>query len=247
MDFEIWQWALFVLATVIIGMSKTGIPGLGILAVAVFANLLPAKEATGLVLPLLIFADVFAVLFYRRHAEWKYFLRLFPWAILGVFAGYFALKTIDDVQAKIMIGTILLIMLVVHFVRKSKEAKLEKKMVESGAWFAPFVGIAGGFATTVANAAGPIMILYLLAVRLPKMAFMGTAAVYFLILNTFKVPFLLNLDLITTESLMMDLYLLPAILVGAYTGKKIIHLVDQVLFERLALLLTLLAALKLFF
>jgi uncharacterized membrane protein YfcA len=138
-------------------------------------------------------------------------------------------------------------MLGVHFARKLKEAKLEEKIVENGIWYGPFMGVAGGFATTVANAAGPIMILYLLAMRLPKMAFMGTAAVYFLILNTFKVPFLVDLDLITAESLMIDLYLAPAILIGAYVGRKVIHMVDQVLFERIALILTLLAALKLFF
>ena len=249
MTFEIWQWVLLAFATAIVGMSKTGIPGLGILSIAIIFNLFPGreKEATGLVLPLLIFADIFAVFFYRRHAEWKYFFRLFPWAALGVFGGYFALKYINNEQARLLIGFILIAMLGIHFTRKLKEAKLEEKIVENGIWYGPFMGVAGGFATTVANAAGPIMILYLLAMRLPKMAFMGTAAVYFLILNTFKVPFLANLDLITAESLMIDLYLAPAILVGAYIGRKVIHVGDQVLFERIALILTLLAALKLFF
>jgi uncharacterized membrane protein YfcA len=105
MTFEIWQWVLLAFATAIVGMSKTGIPGLGILSIALIFNLFPGreKEATGLVLPLLIFADIFAVFFYRRHAEWKYFFRLFPWAALGVFGGYFALKYINNEQARLLI------------------------------------------------------------------------------------------------------------------------------------------------
>lgn len=240
---EPWQWVLAVIAAVAIGLSKTGIGGVAMLAVVIFAQLLPAKQASGVVLPMLVLADVVAVASYRRHAQWSYLWKLFPWAAAGIVAGYFALGRINDQQAKLLIGIIVLGMLGLHLWRR-RNAGGEP---EHAWWFAAMVGWLAGFASLVANAAGPLMAIYLLAMQLPKLEFVGTGAVYFMLMNLFKVPFMASLGLINGPSLGLNLCLAPAVLAGTFFGKKILTWIDQRKFENLALILAALAGVKLIF
>ena len=244
MTFEPWQWAVAVGAALFVGVSKTGISGLGMLAVVLFAMIMPAKQATGTVLPLLCFGDIVAVASYRRHASWSHLRRLFPWAGAGVICGYFAMGRIDDRQSRLLIGGIVLVLVVLHASRRWRGGGHE---AEHGAWFAPTLGVLSGFTTLVANAAGPLMAIYLLAMRLPKMEYVGTAAVFFMLLNWFKVPFMAHLGLINAESFKLNLLLAPAVLVGALVGKKILAKLNQKLFENLALGLSAAAGLRLLF
>ena len=244
MNLEPWQWVLAVIAALAIGLAKTGINGLGIFAVVIFANLLPARQASGVVLPMLILADLVAVASYRRHAQWSYLWKLFPWTAAGVVVGYVVLGRIDDRQAKVLIGIIILAMLGMNLWRRWRATDEEP---EHAVWFAPLIGVLAGFATLVANAAGPLMVIYLLAMRLPKMEYMGTGAIYFLLMNSFKVPFMVNLGLINGPSLWLNLWLAPAVLAGALVGKRILLRINQKLFEYLALGLSALAGVKLLY
>jgi uncharacterized membrane protein YfcA len=243
MNFEPWQWIIALLAAAFVGLSKTGISGLGLLPVVLFAQVMPAKEATGLVLPLLCFGDLAAVFSYRRHAMWNLLWKLFPWTALGVIAGYFALGRISEQQSRLLVGDIVLALVVMHVYRRSCPGH----EAEHGAWFAPTIGVLAGFTTLVANAAGPLMVIYLLAMRLPKMEFMGTGAVFFMLLNWFKLPFMVHLGLITESSFRVNLLLAPAVFAGALLGRKILHRINQRLFENLALFLSAMAALELMF
>ena len=244
MHFEPWQWILAVAAALLVGVSKTGIGGLGMLSVVIFAQIMPAKQATGIVLPLLIFGDITAVASYRSHTQWRFLWKLFPWTAAGVVIGFFALGRIDDAQAKVLIGLIVLCLLGVHVLRRRGAVKGEG---DHGWWFAPMIGVLAGFTTLVANAAGPLMAIYLLAMRLPKMEFVGTGAVFFMLLNLFKVPFMMNLGLINAHSFALNMWLAPVVFVGALAGRKILVKIDQSLFENLALGLSALAGLKLLF
>ncbi len=241
---EPWQWALAVVGALAIGLAKTGINGLGTLAVVVFANLLPARQASGVVLPMLVLADVVAVASYRQHTVWSHLWRLFPWTALGILAGYLALGRINDRQASVLIGLIILAMLGMHLWRRRRPAAAEE---EHPAWFAPMIGALAGFTTLVANAAGPLMAIYLLAMRLPKMEYMGTGAMFYLVMNLFKVPFMANLGLVSVASLGLNAVLAPAVLAGALLGRKLLVHIDQKLFEQLALVLAALAGVKLLF
>lgn len=243
MDFETWQWAVAIAAAATVGLSKTGISGLGLLPVVLFAQILPAKEATGLVLPLLCFGDLVAVLSYRRHAVWSHLWKLFPWTAAGVVLGYFALGRIDEQQTRWLIGGIVLALVGLHLHRR----RTAGHEAEHAAWFPPFIGVLAGFTTLVANAAGPLMVIYLLAMRLPKLEFMGTGAVFFMLLNWFKVPFMTQLGLITPQSLLVNAWLAPAVFLGAWLGRKVLHRINQRWFENLALVLSALAALELMF
>ena len=143
-----------------------------------------------------------------------------------------------------MIGVIVLGLVVLHLVRRSRVTADD---ADHGWWFAPLVGVLAGFMKLVANAAGPLMIIYLLAMRLPKMEFVGTGAVFFMLLNLFKVPFMVNLGLINPGSFALNLLLAPAVFAGAFLGRKILVKLNQKLFENLALGLSAVAGLRLLF
>ncbi len=254
MAFEPWQWGLLIIGAFFVGLTKTGVAGLGVLFVALFANAMPARQATGVVLPMLILGDIFAVLLYRRHTEWRHLWKLFPWTGAGVVLGWLALGHIDDLQTSRLVGGILIFLLVVHYWRNrltkltatdAGRVLLENRLAVAPAWVAAGTGLLAGFTTLVANAAGSVMIIYLLAMRMPKWGFLGTNAVFFLLLNWFKVPFMANLGLISRESLLLNLILAPAVIIGCLLGRYMAARMNQKLFEATALVLTAIASLKL--
>lgn len=120
MDLSLWQWVLLALGAFCSGLSKTGIAGLGVLPVALFANALPARASTGALLPLLLCGDLFGVAFFRKHASWPHLWRLFPWVIAGVVAGFLAMDWISNAQVQRMIGAILMLMVGLHLWRRSQ-------------------------------------------------------------------------------------------------------------------------------
>jgi hypothetical protein len=222
-----------------VGVSKAGITGLSILSVALFTHVFPSsKQASGLVLPLLICGDCVAVIAYRAHAQWRYVVRLMPWTAIGVVLGYVALGRISDAATRIMIGIIIVSLCGLSYWRRYRRAQAPGAAAPSHWVLGAALGIAAGFITLVANAAGPLMAIYFVAMRMPKMAFMGTTAVFFMVLNLFKVPFMVALGLITVRSFEFNLMLVPAVLLGAFAGRWILLHIDQSLFEKLVLALS---------
>lgn len=226
----------------LIGVSKTGVPGMGLLAISLMALVIPARSATGVILPMLIFGDVFAVWFYRRKADWAKLVPLVPWTATGIVAGYFLLGMVTDRQLRPAVAAVVLAMLAL-----TEWKGLAQKSIPSRWWFAAALGLLAGVTTMMANAAGPIMIIYLLAMKLPKEEFVGTGAWYFFLLNCFKVPFSANLGLITAETLRLNLFAFPAIACGAVAGLLILRYIPQGLFHRVVQSLTAAAAVRLLF
>lgn len=246
MQLELWQWALAFVAAYLVGVSKTGIAGLGILSVAIFASALPARDSVGVVLVVLIAADIVAVISYRREASWPHLLQLFPWAALGVVLGALVVRRIDSALMQRLIGGILIVLVAIYFVRRrAGNAAALDQAARQHRWVAILTGLSAGFTTMVANAAGPIMVIYLLSMQLPKLLFIGTAAWYFFALNLFKLPFSYGLGLINAQLLPLSLALVPCSVLGAISGRWLIHRIDQQLFESLAIGLTLVAGIRL--
>ncbi|MET0811949.1 MAG: sulfite exporter TauE/SafE family protein [Microbacterium sp.] len=239
-DLGALAWALLAVAAVVVGISKTGIPGAGTIAVAIFAAVLPAKASTGTILLLLIVADVFAVITYRRHANWRALWRLVPAVAVGVLLGVGFLAVVDDLWVKRTIGVILIAVIAITLWRRYRPTPSERP--PGGRAAAAVYGGLGGFTTMVANAAGPVMSMYFLAARFPVKEFLGTAAWFFAIVNIAKVPFSIGLGLITVPGLLIDLVLVPLVVGGALLGRWIASRVDQVLFERLVILFTIVGA-----
>ena len=246
-----FDWILLALSGLLIGVSKTGLPGFGILIVPLMAMVVPGMKSAGLLLPLLIFADLFAIWVHRRNCLWRHILRTVGPALAGIVAAFFLMRAIgagdpkSDILMNRIIGGIVLFMLGLRqwqtrFLTPEKQDRIPHNLP-----FAFVMGFLAGLTTMLANAAGPVMILYLLAVRLPKTQFVGTSAWFFFIVNWLKVPFHTQLDTLTMETFLLDACLIPAILVGGILGLVALKRIPQNAFDKLVLVLALAAAMKL--
>ncbi|HZK05615.1 MAG TPA: sulfite exporter TauE/SafE family protein [Actinomycetaceae bacterium] len=232
-----WEVAAYVIAALIVGISKTSVSGFGVLAVMLFALVMPAKESTAAVLLLLIVGDVVAVWRYREHGDWVLLRRLLPYVIPGIALGALFLRVVDDDVLRRSIGAILaffVIMQIVLRLRTTRRVTPERAPRRHHLASAGY-GTAAGFTTMTANAAGPVMTLYLLAAGVDKKAFVGTGAWYFLIVNVTKVPFSAALGLFPKSTLLLDLALVPVVLLGAFIGTRLTNVLSQRAFELLAL------------
>ena len=239
------DWVLLGLAASCVGFAKTAIGGIGMVAVALFAIAMPARESTGALLPLLIAGDVVAVLAYRRHGSRRTVLALVPGVIPGLILGALFLAVIGDTALRVSLGTILLALtgwqLVLRLLADRPGAEVPAPP-RTGRTATLGAGAGAGFATMAANAAGPVMTLYLVMARLPKLELLGTGAWFYLVVNLMKVPFSASLHLIDPESLLLDVALIPAMLVGAAAGWLLVRRLHQQQFEVAALGLAALSA-----
>lgn len=223
-EFSWTAWTVIILSALFIGMAKTGISAAGMVAMPLMAVSFGGKLSTGMVLPMLCMADVIAVYYYHRHADWKHIIRLLPPAISGILIGIYTGQVISDSVFMDVMGTIIIASVCILVWRDIKK----NIRIPKGYLF-PFVtGLAGGFATMVGNAAGVILALYLLSMHLPKNIYIGTGAWFFFIVNLFKVPFhILVWKTITVHSFLLDLYMLPVIIVGALAGVYIVRIFPE--------------------
>ncbi|RKX91806.1 MAG: sulfite exporter TauE/SafE family protein [Spirochaetes bacterium] len=219
-DYSSLQWWILAAAALIIGISKTGLPGISIIVVPLLAMVFPSRMSTGLLLPILAMADIFAVSYYHRHADWKIILRLLPWALVGIGIGTVVVRQINDEVMRPLIGSIILVLLVLNYFRQRYWTSEDN--VPSHWSFAAIMGLAAGLTTQLANAAGPIMVIYLLSMRLPKDKYIGTGAWYALILNWLKIPLFILDGRISFETVKADLVTLPLIAAGAFLGIMIL-------------------------
>lgn len=238
----LWSIALAVLAALIIGVSKTSVGGVATLAVGIFGGLMPAKESTAAVLLLLIIGDVVGVITYHKHADWGMLKKLLPSVLPGIVLGAAFVWFVPDIGLKRFIGVILVVMLILQLSARRKPAATKNSDKEMSSAATIGTGVAAGFTTMTANAAGPIMSLYLLAARVDKTRFLGTGAFYYLIINLTKVPFSAALGLFHISTLWLTLILAPAVLLGTWVGRILITRVSQLWFERLTLAATAVAA-----
>lgn len=238
------QWIILALSGLLIGMAKTGISGVGMMVVPLLANAFGGRPSVGLLLPILIFADIFAVSWYNRHAQWKHILRLIPWAFAGIIIATIVGKSISDqtfnrLLAALVIGGVGILVW--------QDLRSGKIKIPESRWFAGGMGLMGGFATMIGNAAGPVMALYLLSMRLPKNSYIGTGAWFFFIVNVSKVPLhVWSWNTITKSSFLLDIMMIPAIAAGAFLGIWLVRLLPEKFYRILVIVTTLLSAFLLF-
>lgn len=245
-DLSIIQWIIVMLCALFIGFAKAGIPSLGILVVTTLMFVFPAKASVGILLPMLIAGDLFAVVYYRRNVIWKHLFSLIPWVLLGILIGYAVLGQINSEQLKPLIGIIVLVMIILHFFR-DKMGENFNEMLPDSKLFTVAMGGLGGFTTMVGNASGGIMTIYLLIKGLPKREFVGTGAWFFLFVNLVKVPFYIHLNLITVNSFIFNLWMVPLIIAGAFIGARLLPFIPQKTFQVLVLIFAGAGALRLLF
>src|SRR5688572_7051807 len=230
-DLEIWQWLLGGFGAFTLGAAKSGLPGGGVLAIPMMVLVVgSARYAAAWTAPILSTGDVFAVFYWRRHAEARQLLSLIPWVVFGGIGGAIALS-LDEHLLRRMVATIIAVMLILFVLqRRGFLSQLSR-----GAWA---YGIAAGFSTVVANAAGPIMNMYLLTRRMSKEQFVATGAWFFFVVNIAKVPIYMWYGLFSIESLIFDALMAPLVIAGGFAGLWLIHRVPQHVFEWLVIVLT---------
>ena len=245
-ELSLWHWLMLGGCALLVGSSKTCMPGLSILVIPIMASILPAKVSVGVLLPMLIFADFFAIFYYHRYAQWKHILCIFPWTLAGLVLGYVLMSRIDSTQLKPVIGVVILAMLVLWVWQNHRKEPGHNSMIRLHWAFIALLGFSGGVTTILANAAGPIITIYLLSLALSKERFIGTGAWYIFIINLVKVPLNINLGLITVSTLALDFILLPLILIGGWIGIYILRKIHQNMFVLIVQILVALSAIKLF-
>lgn len=243
LDLSLIQWALAAFAVVVIGLSKGGIKGVAIIIVTIMALVFGGKESTGIIVPLLIVGDIFAVAWYNKHAQWNYVGKLLPWMLIGIVVGALFGDNLDGkLFQRLMAVTILISVLMMIWSDRRGE-----KAIPDFWWFAALMGLAAGFATMIGNLAGAFTSVFFLAMRVPKNHFIGTVAWLFLITNTFKVPFHFFMwETITMETLSLNVRLLPALVVGLVIGVQVVKMIRDEPYRKLILILTGLGAVLIF-
>lgn len=220
-------------------MSKTGVHGAGMLAVPLLANIFGGQLSSGVMLPMLVLADVFGVWYYHRHASWFHLKILFPWSAVGVVMGTVVGNYIDDKIFKIIMALIIVASVVVMLWLE----RGHKEEVPHNKTFGVASGVLGGFTSMVGNLAGTVMAVYFLSMRLPKNAFIGTTAWFFMATNWFKVPFhVFAWHTIDINTFLLDFSTLPMILLGAYLGIVIVKRLSEKTYRWFIIVMTLIAA-----
>ena len=234
------EWVIIMACGMLIGMSKVGVPGVSMIVVPALAFIFGAKASTGVLLPILMMADLFGVAYYRRHANWAHLVKVIPWAILGLILALWVGKMVNDEQFKDMIAILVFLSMGMMLWQDKRKGT---NLLPNKWWFAASMGILGGFATMIGNVAGPVFAIYLLAMHLPKNSFIGTSAWFFMIINFTKFPLQLFVwDNISSQTLMIDLMTLPFIALGAFLGFKVVKRIPEKTFRGFVILITVISA-----
>ena len=231
-------------ATLLLGIGKSGIKGLGVVIVTLMALVFGSKASTGILMPMMVLADIFAVVYYHRHTQWIFLKKLLPMMIVGVLLGVWWGNDIsEELFKQIMAFFILATVVIMIWMDRAKTFGIPKHWA-----FSSFMGLLSGITSMIGNLAGSFASIYLLAMRLPKNEFIGTAAWLFFIINVFKLPFHVFVwKTIDVQTLQLNLLLSPAILIGFFLGIRIVKKIHNNLYRKLVLVVTAIGALIILF
>ncbi|UMB54660.1 sulfite exporter TauE/SafE family protein [Lutibacter sp. A64] len=238
------SWFFSFLAAFLLGTSKAGIKGVGVVIVTLMAIVFGGKSSTGALIPMMLFADFMAVIYYNKYTQWNYLVKLMPTMVIGVLIGvWFGNDISDEVFKRIMAILILGIVIFMIIMEKRKSTAVPNTRI-----FSNTMGLLSGFTSMIGNLAGAFSNIYFLAMRFPKNEFIGTAAWLFFIINIFKLPFHIFVwKTISVETLTINVVLIPAILIGFFLGIKLVKLINNDAYRKFIIIVTAIGALVLLF
>jgi uncharacterized membrane protein YfcA len=241
-DLSLTAWLLGLAGALFAGLSKSGFGPFGLLTVLCMAEILPARESTGIVLPLLIFADLLAVRAFHEHASWSTLRALLPATLAGIVTGWWIMPRIPTEFFGHTLGWIIIALIFIILIQRTRPQLLA--FITHHPLLGFFCGWSAGITTMLANAAGPITAFYFLSQRTTMMVMVGTGAWFYFTINLAKLPFSFQLGLLNTKSLLLDALLLPGVFLGFWLGRSILKKISQNLFEWILIFMALGAALR---
>ena len=235
LEVGILNFSLAAFCAFLLGVSKSGIKGIASLIVTGLALVYGAKNSTGILMPLLLVGDVFAITYYKRHVQKEYIIKMLPWMVIGVLIGVVGGQYITESLFKYGMAIIILFSVGLMYYWENKK----DKTIPSHWTFASSMGLLAGFTTMIGNLAGAFSNIYFLAMRLPKNNFIGTAAWLFFIINAFKVPFhIWTWETMNSNSLQISLQLVPFVIIGLVAGVFLVKKIENDSYRKLILLFT---------
>jgi uncharacterized membrane protein YfcA len=244
---EVVGLALVALCIFLYGLSKTAMPVAGVVAGTLVAGVLGPAQATGFLVPLLVLGDLFALFFYRSHVDWRLILRVIPGVLVGFVLTALIFALLPQAWVARIVGMLILISLLLELrrqwqVRRGEEVDAAPGDVKDHRIVTAMFGVLAGMTTMGANAGGTALSIYLIRLRVPMLAFMGTAAWFFFILNVCKAPFVIALGYLTWDSVLFDVWFVVPLVLGALGGAFVFRRMSQTWFTRIALGLSGIAA-----
>jgi len=217
------------LGALLIGMSKGGLPMVGMMSVPLLSLVMSPVKAAVLLLPLFVISDVVGVWLYRRQYSAPNLKILIPAGVMGVFIGWLTASMISDQTIKFIIGLVGVGFCLQIWFRRGQSLEPQPANKVKGY----FWGIVAGFTSFISHAGGPPFQIYMLPQKLPKAEFAGTATILFAIINLSKIVPYQNLSPYSQEDLMKAAVLVPMALLGTYLGAYLTRRINDVWFYKL--------------
>jgi uncharacterized membrane protein YfcA len=241
---DLYFWAIAVLAVLIVALSKSGLLGsLGLVGVPLLSLVMPAREAAGMLLPLLLVMDAIAVWTYRKDADWRILWIMLPGAAIGTLAGWALWAVVSDAAVLLFVGvlTLLFVMDAMLPLRKKLEG-----LPPSKPW-GTFFGGAAGFVSFISHTGGPPFQIYVLPQKLTPVRYSGTSSFFFAIVNSAKLIPYAFLGQLNVSNLSNAALLVPVAVVGVIAGVWLVRRISMKRFYQITYWLVFLLALKIIY
>lgn len=241
---DLYFWGIAVLAVFVVALSKSGLVGsLGLVGVPLLSLVMPARDAAGMMLPLLLVMDAIAVWTYRKDADWRILRIMLPGAFVGTAIGWILWSFVSDAMVLLFVGILTLLFILDALLPLRK--KLEG-LPPSKPWGA-FWGGAAGFTSFISHTGGPPFQIYVLPQKLTPVKFSGTTAFFFAIVNSAKLIPYFFLGQLNVANLSHAAILAPLAIVGVMVGVYLVRRISVKRFYQLTYWLVFLLALKLIY
>ncbi|MFN8373718.1 MAG: sulfite exporter TauE/SafE family protein [Anaerolineae bacterium] len=234
---------LLALAALMIGLSKGGLGGpVPVSLVApLLSQIMPVQEAVVIVLPLLLFADIFALRVYWKQWDMRYIKLMLPVAVVGIVMGAWVLANLPDLALRRVLGFFTLVAVLYKLASDS----LTAVKYTPHTWHAFFAGWAAGFGSAVANVGAPPFTAYMLLQKVEPIPFIGTTTLFFAIVNLLKLPSFLQTQVLSVHQLLSIAWTLPLIPLGVWIGRRTLNWFNPKTFEWLMIALLFWASISL--
>jgi len=238
------MWLVGFAAIIILGISKGGVKGISPILITMLVFVYGGRDSTGVLMPLLIVADLMAITYYRKDVQWKYLIKLMPAMLVGVLIGTLVGKELSEVLFKqCMVAIILISVVILLYWERNPPEKIPDNW-----FFSSALGLAAGVTTMIGNLAGPFANIYFLSMRLPKNAFIGTTAWLFFMINLVKLPLHIWVwETVNYDSIKQSVSLVPALFIGFLIGVSLVKLIKDKNYRKMIILITGIGALILLF